>query len=66
MRHFPPETRVMTACRFSKALYAQLASQRYSPDVRTGWELPPPAQPEFKKHDIGMKLVSDPAGRAPA
>ncbi|XP_069980538.1 protein ecdysoneless homolog isoform X1 [Penaeus vannamei] len=57
MRHFPPETRVMTACRFSKALYAQLASQRYSPDVRTGWELPPPAQPEFKKHDIGMKLA---------
>ncbi|XP_037784120.1 protein ecdysoneless homolog [Penaeus monodon] len=57
MRHFPPETRVMTACRFSKALYAQLASQRYSPDVRTGWELPPPAQSEFKQHDIGMKLA---------
>ncbi|KAK8378482.1 hypothetical protein O3P69_011179 [Scylla paramamosain] len=57
MRHFPPETRVTTAVRFSKALYAQLTSQRYSPDTRVGWDLPHPSNPNFKVHDIGMKLA---------
>ncbi|XP_071534112.1 protein ecdysoneless homolog isoform X2 [Panulirus ornatus] len=57
MRHFPPETCVMTAVRFSKALYAQLAAHRYTPDSRTGWNLLPPTHPDFKTHDIGMKLA---------
>ncbi|KAK7013624.1 hypothetical protein SK128_026431 [Halocaridina rubra] len=57
MRHFPPETRVMTAVRFSKSLYAQTLSSRYTPDVRTGWELPPPTHSSFKTHDLGMKLA---------
>lgn len=57
MRHFPPETRVMTAVRFSKALYAQVLANRYTPDVRTGWNLPSPLHPQFKAHDIGIKLA---------
>lgn len=57
MRHFPPETRVMTAVRFSKALYAQMVANRYTPDVRTGWDLPIPTHPSFKAHDLGMKLA---------
>ncbi|KAG7178032.1 ecdysoneless-like [Homarus americanus] len=57
MRHFPPETRVMTAVRFSKSLYAQLSAHRYSPDARTGWNLPSPLHSDFKTHDTGMKLA---------
>lgn len=57
MRHFPPETRVMTAVRFSKALYAQLSAHRYTPDSRTGWNMPSPLHPEFKARDVGMKLA---------
>lgn len=57
MRHFPPETRVMTAVRYSKALYAQMAAHRYTPDARTGWNLPSPLNKDFKAHELGMKLV---------
>lgn len=57
MRHFPPETRVMTAVRMSKASYARLLSTRYTPDTRTGWAIPHPTHQDYKSHDIGMKLV---------
>ncbi|XP_050692112.1 protein ecdysoneless homolog, partial [Eriocheir sinensis] len=57
MRHFPPETRVTTAVRFSKALYAQLAAHRYTPDPRVGWDLPLLTNQGYKVHDIGMKLA---------
>ncbi|KAK3856263.1 hypothetical protein Pcinc_037405 [Petrolisthes cinctipes] len=57
MRHFPPETRVMTAVRMSKASYARLLSTRYTPDTRTGWAIPHPTHQDFKSHDIGMKLA---------
>lgn len=57
MRHFPPETRVMTAVRFSKALYAQMVANRYTPDVRTGWDLPLPTHSSYKTNDLGMKLA---------
>ncbi|CAL4070254.1 unnamed protein product, partial [Meganyctiphanes norvegica] len=57
MRHFPPETRVLTAVRFSKALYAQMAAHTYTPDQRTGWDLPKPTQEAFKSHLLGLKLA---------
>lgn len=57
MRHFPPEQRVLTAVRFSKALYARVMSSQYTPDRRTGWNLPPPNQPDHKTHSLGVKLA---------
>ena len=58
MRFFPPETCVKTSVMFTKTLYAQLVQQRYRPDVRTGWQIPAAADPEFRAADVGMKLVS--------
>ncbi|KAH9365739.1 hypothetical protein HPB48_009600 [Haemaphysalis longicornis] len=57
MRHFPPETRVMVEVRFTRCLYAQLRQQRFVPDRRVGWQLPPPHAPEFVSHDLGLKLA---------
>ncbi|KAH7949590.1 hypothetical protein HPB49_012548 [Dermacentor silvarum] len=56
MRHFPPETRVMAEVRFTRCLYAQLRQQRFMPDRRVGWNMPPPHAPEFVAHDLGLKL----------
>uniref|UniRef100_A0A1B6D498 Uncharacterized protein n=1 Tax=Clastoptera arizonana TaxID=38151 RepID=A0A1B6D498_9HEMI len=57
MRYFPPETRVMTRATFTKCLYAMLTHQKYVPDKRTGWNLPPPTSSCYKEHSIGMKLA---------
>ena len=58
MRFFPPETCVKTSVMFTKTLYAQLVQQRYRPDVRTGWQVPPETDSGFRAADVGMKLVS--------
>ncbi|KAH7944443.1 hypothetical protein HPB52_019770 [Rhipicephalus sanguineus] len=57
MRHFPPETRVMAEVCFTRCLYAQLRQQRFTPDRRVGWNMPPPHAPEFIAHDLGLKLA---------
>ncbi|XP_037287508.1 ecdysoneless cell cycle regulator [Rhipicephalus microplus] len=57
MRHFPPETRVMAEVIFTRCLYAQLRQQRFAPDRRVGWNMPPPHAPEFIAHDLGLKLA---------
>ncbi|XP_018028226.1 protein ecdysoneless homolog isoform X1 [Hyalella azteca] len=57
MRHFPPEQRVMTAVKFSKALYAKLQASLYTPDHKTGWNLPPLSHKEHKQHLLGVKLA---------
>ncbi|XP_076065760.1 ecdysoneless cell cycle regulator isoform X2 [Oratosquilla oratoria] len=57
MRHFPPETRVMTAVRLSKAMYARLAAHPYVPEPRTGWGLPPATSHKYKSYMLGMKLA---------
>ncbi|KAL1481054.1 hypothetical protein MTO96_050510 [Rhipicephalus appendiculatus] len=57
MRHFPPETRVMAEVCFTRCLYAQLRQQRFAPDRRVGWNMPPPHAPEFIAHDLGLKLA---------
>lgn len=57
MRFFPPETCVNASVTFTKTLYAQLVQQRYRPDARTGWQLPPPADQQFRAADVGMKLA---------
>ncbi|XP_023229269.1 protein ecdysoneless homolog [Centruroides sculpturatus] len=57
MKYFPPETRVMAQVTFTRCLYAQLIQQQYSPDRRVGWNMPSPTSPDFKSHDLGMKLA---------
>ncbi|KAH0623562.1 hypothetical protein JD844_006452 [Phrynosoma platyrhinos] len=54
---FPPETRIMTSVRFTKCLYAQLVQQTFVPDKRSGYSLPPRSHPQYKAHELGMKLA---------
>lgn len=43
---------------FTRCLYAQLQQQQFTPDRRSGFSLLPPAHPQYKAHELGMKLVS--------
>nr|KAF6424808.1 ecdysoneless cell cycle regulator [Molossus molossus] len=54
---FLPETRIMTSVTFTKCLYAQLMQQRFMPDRRSGYQLPPPSHPQYRAHELGMKLA---------
>ncbi|XP_051030419.1 protein ecdysoneless homolog isoform X2 [Phodopus roborovskii] len=54
---FLPETRIMTSVTFTKCLYAQLVQQKFVPDRRSGYELPPPSHPQYRAHELGMKLA---------
>ncbi|KAM5237085.1 LOW QUALITY PROTEIN: protein ecdysoneless homolog [Ctenodactylus gundi] len=54
---FLPETRIMTSVTFTKCLYAQLMQQRFVPDRRSGYGLPPPSHPQYRAHELGMKLA---------
>ncbi|XP_045425127.1 protein ecdysoneless homolog isoform X2 [Lemur catta] len=54
---FLPETRIMTSVTFTKCLYAQLVQQRFVPDRRSGYRLPPPSHPQYRAHELGMKLA---------
>lgn len=54
---FLPETRIMTLVTFTKCLYAQLMQQRFMPDRRSGYKLPPPSHPQYRAHELGMKLA---------
>ncbi|XP_059518384.1 protein ecdysoneless homolog isoform X2 [Myotis daubentonii] len=54
---FLPETRIMTSVTFTKCLYAQLMQQRFMPDRRSGFKLPPPSHPQYRAHELGMKLA---------
>ncbi|KAL4640975.1 hypothetical protein GN956_G11746 [Arapaima gigas] len=54
---FPPDTCVMTSVVFTRCLYAQLQQQRFTPDRRSGFKLPAPSHPEYRAHELGMKLA---------
>ncbi|KFQ87166.1 Protein SGT1, partial [Phoenicopterus ruber ruber] len=54
---FPPDERVMTVVTFTKCLYAQLVQQKFVPDRRSGYTLPPPSHPQYKAYELGMKLA---------
>eukprot|EP00117_Sycon_ciliatum_P045701 scpid43635/ scgid32814/ Protein SGT1; Protein ecdysoneless homolog; Suppressor of GCR2 len=59
MKHFAPgrpEDNLCVNTAFTKCLYAQLRQQRYRPGVKSGWQMPPPSDPQFVSHDLGMKL----------
>ncbi|XP_045295509.1 protein ecdysoneless homolog isoform X3 [Leopardus geoffroyi] len=54
---FLPETRIMASVTFTKCLYAQLVQQRFVPDRRSGYKMPPPSHPQYRAHELGMKLA---------
>ncbi|XP_019601425.2 protein ecdysoneless homolog [Rhinolophus sinicus] len=54
---FLPETRIMTSVTFTKCLYAQLMQQKFMPDRRSGYKLPAPSHPQYRAHELGMKLA---------
>uniref|UniRef100_A0A7N9AXI8 Ecdysoneless homolog (Drosophila) n=1 Tax=Mastacembelus armatus TaxID=205130 RepID=A0A7N9AXI8_9TELE len=54
---FPPDTRVLTLVTFTRCLYAQLHQQQFTPDRRSGFTLPPRSHPQYKAHELGMKLA---------
>ncbi|XP_053093702.1 protein ecdysoneless homolog isoform X2 [Pangasianodon hypophthalmus] len=56
-QNFPPESRVLTLVTFTRCLYAQLQQQSFVPDRRSGFTLPPPSHPQYKAHELGMKLA---------
>ncbi|XP_039995760.1 protein ecdysoneless homolog [Xiphias gladius] len=54
---FPPDTRVLTSVTFTRCLYAQLQQQQFNTDRRSGFTLPPRSHPQYKAHELGMKLA---------
>uniref|UniRef100_A0A3B4EFX7 Ecdysoneless homolog (Drosophila) n=1 Tax=Pygocentrus nattereri TaxID=42514 RepID=A0A3B4EFX7_PYGNA len=56
-RNFPPDARVLTSVTFTRCLYAQLMQQSFVPDRRSGYTLPPRSHPQYKAHELGMKLA---------
>ncbi|KAL6478331.1 hypothetical protein MHYP_G00141660 [Metynnis hypsauchen] len=56
-RNFSPDTRVLTSLMFTRCLYAQLMQQSFVPDRRSGYTLPPRSHPQYKAHELGMKLA---------
>lgn len=57
MKRFPPQDRIMRTVTFTRNLYAKIIHNVYLPDKRSGWKLPPKNAPEFKAHDLGLKLA---------
>lgn len=58
MKHFPPEVRVYADITFTRCLYAMLMYTRYTPDRRTGWNLPASNHATYKAHTLGMKIAA--------
>uniref|UniRef100_A0A8C1IA99 Ecdysoneless homolog (Drosophila) n=1 Tax=Cyprinus carpio TaxID=7962 RepID=A0A8C1IA99_CYPCA len=54
---FTPDTRVMTSVKFTHCLYAQLQQQSFVPDRRSGFTLPVHSHPQYRAHELGMKLA---------
>uniref|UniRef100_A0A7N6ASA3 Ecdysoneless homolog (Drosophila) n=1 Tax=Anabas testudineus TaxID=64144 RepID=A0A7N6ASA3_ANATE len=54
---FPPDTRVLTLVTFTRCLYAQLLQQQFTSDRRSNFTLPPRSHPQYKAHELGMKLA---------
>lgn len=43
---------------FTRCLYAQLLQQQFTADRRSGFTLPSHSHPQYRAHELGMKLVS--------
>lgn len=63
MKHFCPTKCITVPVRFTRCLYAQLTSQQYSPDAKTGWQLPFSSDPSYAiclngiKVSVGFELL---------
>ncbi|RZC37469.1 SGT1 -like ecdysoneless [Asbolus verrucosus] len=57
MKYFPPENRVSASVTFTKCLYAMLTHSKYVPDRRTGWNLPKADSPQYRAHNLGVKIA---------
>ncbi|KAJ6641855.1 Protein ecdysoneless [Pseudolycoriella hygida] len=57
MKYFPPENRVYTSAVMTKCLYAMLSHNPFTPDRRTGWNVPPQNHKNYKAHMLGVKLA---------
>uniref|UniRef100_A0A8C7TJQ3 Ecdysoneless homolog (Drosophila) n=1 Tax=Oncorhynchus mykiss TaxID=8022 RepID=A0A8C7TJQ3_ONCMY len=55
-RTFPADTRVLTSVTFTRCLYAQMQQQHFTPDRRSGFTLPARSHPQYRAHELGMKL----------
>ncbi|XP_035651946.2 protein ecdysoneless homolog isoform X1 [Oncorhynchus keta] len=56
-RTFPADTRVLTSVTFTRCLYAQMQQQNFTPDRRSGFTLPARSHPQYRAHELGMKLA---------
>nr|XP_046209908.1 protein ecdysoneless homolog [Oncorhynchus gorbuscha]XP_046209909.1 protein ecdysoneless homolog [Oncorhynchus gorbuscha] len=56
-RTFPADTRVLTSVTFTRCLYAQMQQQHFTPDQRSGFTLPARSHPQYRAHELGMKLA---------
>ncbi|XP_055782557.1 protein ecdysoneless homolog isoform X2 [Salvelinus fontinalis] len=56
-RTFPADTRVLTSVMFTRCLYAQMQQQHFTPDRRSGFTLPARSHPQYRAHELGMKLA---------
>uniref|UniRef100_A0A671YXV8 Ecdysoneless homolog (Drosophila) n=1 Tax=Sparus aurata TaxID=8175 RepID=A0A671YXV8_SPAAU len=54
---FPPDALVLASVTFTRCLYAQLQQQQFISDRRSGFTLPPRSHPQYKAHELGMKLA---------
>lgn len=57
MKYFPPENRVKKTVTLTRCMYGQLVGQKYTPDRKIGWDIPPANAPNFKAYDLGMKIA---------
>ncbi|XP_078348439.1 protein ecdysoneless homolog [Oculina patagonica] len=57
MEQFTLKTRLMSRIRFTRCLYAQLTQQPFKPDRRSEWTLPLVSNPQYKAHELGLKLA---------
>lgn len=58
MEQFTIERRLMARIRFTRCLFAQLSQQPFKPERRcSGWTLPAISNPQYKAHELGLKLA---------
>lgn len=58
MENFPPNECIATNVKFTKCLYAQLTSQKFIPDPRSGWDLTSKNPAEYHSKVNGIKVAS--------
>lgn len=57
MEQFTLKKKLMTRIRFTRCMYAQISQQPFTPDMQSEWSLPPASDPQYKAHELGLKLA---------